>query len=147
MTPQYDCITMWTPLFTLPARAVLAKAFSILYGLPSGSSTVLARRRERVSRLSCTLSCSIARSIIGELSTEMNRGNRLARRIYLFLMGVCCSWASSMGAGRRGTVSLQTHWLTVHTFFFSSHSALAIHIHIHRQRYCPVSDTSCCDDV
>lgn len=33
--------------------------------LPSGSSTVLARRRERVSRLSCTLSCSIARSIAG----------------------------------------------------------------------------------
>lgn len=38
---------------------------------PSGSSTVLARRRERVSRLSWTLSCSIARSIIGSRSAGL----------------------------------------------------------------------------
>lgn len=44
--------------------------------LPSGSSTVLARRRDRVNRLSCTLSCSIARSIIDGRSTGLKLGGK-----------------------------------------------------------------------
>lgn len=50
------------------ARGSMLRGAGRTCAVPSGSSTVLARRRDLVSRLSCTLSCSIARSIIGSRS-------------------------------------------------------------------------------
>lgn len=52
------------------------------------------------------------------------REQSLARPVYLFLMGLCCSWASSMGAGRRGN-----YFCVRHTQWFTAHSFLLQHSH------------------
>lgn len=110
----------WYSVFTLPGGGVWGggQRFSIRVFSPSGSSTVLALRSERVSRFSCTLSCSIARSIISERSTWVRGRNKA------WPVGVTWSYWQYVVPGRRpcapkkGSMSPGlTHWFTAHSFF------------------------------
>ena len=84
LTPHRDCnASLWRLTVTVTSVwhhcDITMKPHAML--LPSGSSTVLARRRDRVSRLSCTLSCSIARSIICERPPGRSSGTAPRRRV------------------------------------------------------------------
>lgn len=82
---------------------------------PSGSSTVLARRRERVRRFSCTLKCSIARSIIWD---EQHR-NQLIELVFTLSLSL---WKANAATPR--SLPSAVGWFAVHDSF---HSTISLH--------------------